>query len=75
MCTIKLRTEENWIKFSNFYCTETKLLQNKSKNNYDLGTAEPKLLKFLIDPVPYYNGMIHFVNLSKWVITQFPLQL
>ena len=45
MCTTSLKTEENVIKFSNFCCTETKLLQNKSKNNYDLGTSKPNTIK------------------------------
>ena len=45
MCTISLKTEENLIKFNNSSCTETKLLQSKSKNNYDLGTSKPNTVK------------------------------
>ena len=45
MCTISLKTEEYRIKFSNICCTETKLLQNKSNNNYDLGTSKHNSIK------------------------------
>ena len=63
MCTISLKTEEYRIKFSNICCTETKLLQNKSNNNYDLGTSKHNSIILFV---------IYFVNLSKKVITQFP---
>ena len=35
----------------------------------------PTLLKFLMDTVLYYTCVIHFINLSNKVITQFPLGL
>ena len=77
MCTISLKTEENVIRFSNFCCTESKLLQNKSKNNYDLGTSKPSTIKVfngyssLLSNILYYL----YLNLSNKVITQFPLGL
>ena len=61
MCTISLKTEEYRIKFSNICCTETKLLQNKSNNNYDLGTSKHNSIKVLMDAVLYYNCVIYFI--------------
>lgn len=45
MCTINLKNEKTQIKFTNFCCIETKLLQNKPENNYDLGTSKPNTIK------------------------------
>ena len=60
MCTIRLKTEENLIKFRNSCCTETKLLQNKITTLVLLTTIGINHLMVLLTTTGIINNNLAF---------------